>query len=160
MESPYRPPQELESVEYSSPPSEGGVFQFQADERQTVGRLAKYLSDIGGLLIFVSVISLLLALLTLAVPVSMQAGGSFQMMATLGLQVMYQLINVVCLFAIGLLMRGAGAPLRQAAEGTDRPMPAVMASMAKLRTMYAWQIGFVGIGILMTIATRVLNFPL
>lgn len=158
MESPYQPPQELEANDYAPMPGAPGVFQFAPDEQQTVGKLAKYLNDIGGLLIFVAIISILLFLFTAGGMFMVNApGGPSSLMAMMSLQLLQQLANVVCLFAIGLCMRRAASPLREAASTMDGHMPSVMRSMFSLRTLYGWHIAYIGLGLLFAVATTLLS---
>lgn len=154
MESPYRPPREVDAVE-EVPEAEPGGFRFAPDEQRVVGRLAKYLADIGGLLIFLAVLSVFALLMSGAAVVA----GNFNW--SLLLQFVSNLANVVFLFVIGQTMRRAARPLKAVAQSPADHLGLVFTSLASLGRLYAVEIAFVVLGILANLAAAVslLNSP-
>ncbi|MEM1068641.1 MAG: hypothetical protein AAGG48_15240 [Planctomycetota bacterium] len=164
MDSPYRPPQELEITDYSAIPRDPGSFQLTADEMRSVAKLAKYLRDVGGLLIFGSVVYGLLFVFTFVsstrTMVSIGAGMD-SLVASLVLQLFQQSVTIVCLFVIGVTMRRAARSLNQPALGDgDDQMAGILQSMVDLKTLFAWKIGLVTVGLFTTAISSVFGFIL
>ena len=145
LESPYRPPSEVDASDASSMPLAPGNFRLEPDGQRIVGRLAKYLSDIGGLLIFVSVLALLSTLLSGLF--TLRAGAVPSMI----LQLVQQALNIVFLFLIGRFMRQAAFPLRGISETVDGHTEKLMESMLSLKSLYGMKILYLVLGILITI---------
>jgi hypothetical protein len=161
VESPYRPPQEIEPVEYAALGVAPDSFRMESDERQMVGKLAKYLADIGGLLIFLAAVSLLMLMFLMFGSVAMQfPGAPVRMIGALVVQLLQQSVNIGFLFAIGWCMRRAAAPFRRASESTEHQIHGIMQSMERLRTLYGWQMTYVALGIVLTLLTTLFNLPL
>lgn len=152
MESPYRPPQELESNDYSALPHEAGEFQLMSDEQQMLGKLAKYLGDIGGLLILLAVLSILgFAFSVFAGATVLGVGGAGAFDISMLIALLQQLVTIVCLFGIGLVMRSAAKAFRQTSVTVEYPMAEIMQSLSRVVTLYGWQMGYVMIGIAATV---------
>lgn len=158
LESPYRPPQEIEAGSYSTLPGESGASQYTPDERQTVVKLAKYLRELGGFLIFIAILLGLILAFTLSMTFRLIGllDLSFEAIAYC-LNLFGQLATIVFLVSIGICMRRAAVPLQRSVNSMDDPMAQIMRSMLNFSHLYAWKIGFVTIGILILLVTKSLK---
>ena len=161
MDSPYRPPQEIESDAYPTIAAAPGEFRFLPDEQRMVGKLAKYMGDIGGLLIFAGfVLGLIFVFSALASLGTIGVMAADMGILAIAIQLFQQLVSIVCFYAIGIYMRRAAKSFRTASVTSENPVPNIMNSMQNLQTMYGWHIAYIGIGILITVVALGLSLPL
>lgn len=133
------------------------MFRFTPDEQRMVGKLGKYLNDIGGLCIFFAVLSVLLVMFTAVGTFVTVGGAGSSIMIAMGIQLAQHAVNIVFLAGIGIWMRRSGAPFRQAAGTSEGHMASVMQSMFGLRKLYSWGIVYICVGFVFAIALTAVN---
>ncbi|MDF1842876.1 MAG: hypothetical protein P1U77_15685 [Rubripirellula sp.] len=154
MESPYQPPQEIARDSYSMLHAATDASQYTPDEQQKVLKLGKYLSELGGFLLFTAVIlGLFLVFNGFTNLQSIPLSGFSPETISFWLEVSRQAANIFFLGVIGVCMRRAAVPLRRSLHSADNPMADVMRSMLKLNRLYAWKIIYATIGIVILLAT-------
>lgn len=137
------------------------MSQYTPDEQQKVLKLAKYLSELGGFLLFTAVIlGLFLVFNGFTNRQSIPSSDFSPETIYYWLEVSRQVVNIFFLGVIGICMRRAAVPLRRSLHSADNPMAEVMRSMLKLNRLYGWKIGYAAIGIVILLATMTLEFTL
>lgn len=159
MESPYRPPQEIAQDSNSLLPGAAGVSQYTPDEQQKVLKLAKYLGELGGFLLFTAVVLGLFLVFNGFTNLQSIPLSDFSLETiSFWLEVSRQVVNICFLGVIGVCMRRAAVPLRRSLHSVDNPMADVMRSMLKLNRLYGWKVGYAAIGIVILLTMITLEF--